>query len=129
MCNAGLAPLNEVPTSYEMNSNSSYVMNASAADTSSPSKKRKMSNQDLPGPSSCKSNDTPVSEFYQSLLESSYQDDLNSMYLKKKKMGKQISPKILFKVIKLFIFFFFCHSIFTAERGRDDTEGITDVPT
>lgn len=80
MCNAGLASLNEVATSYEMNSNSSYVMNASAADTSSPSKKRKLSSQDLPGPSSCKSNDTPVSEFYQSLLESSYQDDINSMY-------------------------------------------------
>lgn len=78
-CNAGLAPLNQVDTNYEMNSNSSYVMNASGADTSSPSKKRKMSNQDLPGPSSCKSNDEPMSEFYKSLLESSYQDDLNCM--------------------------------------------------
>lgn len=65
-------------------------MNASAADTSSPSKKRKLSSQDLPGPSTNKSNDGPVSEFYQSLLESSYQDDLDSMYTDKKKWLIQI---------------------------------------
>ncbi|XP_031630352.1 OVARIAN TUMOR DOMAIN-containing deubiquitinating enzyme 6 isoform X2 [Contarinia nasturtii] len=82
VCNAGIASLNEVATSYEMNPNSSYVMNSNSnADASSPSKKRKVSSQDLPGPSTyyASSNDAPMSEFYQSLLQSSYQDDLNCM--------------------------------------------------
>lgn len=84
VCNAGLAPLNEVATTFDVNPNTSYVMNQNAADTSSPSKKRKMSNQDLPGPSSYHTknspNQTPMSEFYHSLLESSYQDDFNGMF-------------------------------------------------
>lgn len=76
-----MAPLNDVASSYEMNPNSSYVMNPNSnADTSSPTKKRKVSSHDLPGPSTdyyASSNDAPMSEFYQSLLESSYQDDLS----------------------------------------------------
>lgn len=83
VCNAGLAPLNEVATSFDVNPNSSYVMNPNAPDTSSPSKKRKLSSQDLPGPSSYHTknspNQTPMSEFYHSLLASSYQDNFNGM--------------------------------------------------
>lgn len=82
VCNAGLAPLKEVATNFDVNpNNSSYVMNQNAPDTSSPIKKRKLSSQDLPGPSSYHSkmstNQTPMSEFYHSLLESSYQDNFN----------------------------------------------------
>lgn len=84
VCNAGLASLNDVSPKYEMNTNSSYVMNPNATDATSPGKKRKMSSQDLPGPSSCHGKTSPkqaqMTEFYHSLLESSYQDDLNSMY-------------------------------------------------
>lgn len=74
------------------------MMNASAADTSSPSKKRKLSSQDLPGPSTYKSNDGPVSEFYQSLLESSYQDDLDSMYPEKKAVNSNKNDQFFFFV-------------------------------
>lgn len=67
--------VNEVPTS------GSYVMNSNAPDTSSPSKKRKLSSPDVPGPSSHHSQqqqtvkEAPMSAFYHSLLESSYADD------------------------------------------------------
>lgn len=87
VCNAGLAPLGEVAATYEMNTNSSYVMNTNATDASSPMKKRKLSSQDVPGPSSYNTksspNEAPMSEFYHSLLESSYQDDLNCKSKKK----------------------------------------------
>lgn len=52
----------------------------------SPSKKRKLSTHaDLPGPSYTRSTqpipkDTPMSEFYHSLLESTYEDDMNCTY-------------------------------------------------
>lgn len=50
------------------------------------SKKRKLMHQDVPGPSSCcnksspSTNDKPMSDFYHSLLESSYADATNGMY-------------------------------------------------
>lgn len=59
----------------------------SSNDSTSPGKKRKLSTHaDLPGPSYAKCTqpipkDTPMSEFYHSLLESTYEEDMNSMYL------------------------------------------------
>lgn len=81
ICNSGFPTPNEIPTSC------GYVKNANPTDIPSPSKKRKLSTQDVPGPSSYHTknaqqmpNSTPMSEFYHSLLESSYEDDLNCMY-------------------------------------------------
>lgn len=119
-CNAGLAPLNEVATNCEVNANSSYVMNTNTADTSSPIKKRKLSSQDLPGPSTyytkSTSDKTPMSEFYHSLLESSYQDDLSSKFLRTKEMSESWVT----------LRFFPC-SYESAQRGGDDREGATNV--
>lgn len=80
VCNTGFTPVNDVPT------NCTFVMNTSTTDTSSP-KKRKFSSQDVPGPSSHTKNlnqmpnETPMSEFYHSLLESSYENDFNGKFI------------------------------------------------
>lgn len=79
VCNTGFTPVNEVPT------NCTFVMNTPTTDTASP-KKRKFSSQDVPGPSSHTKNsnqmpnETPMSEFYHSLLESSYENDFNCKF-------------------------------------------------
>lgn len=87
VCNAGHAPINEVTKSFDMLPNSSYVMNQNTVtDTiaSNSNKKRKFSSQDVPGPSTYYTKgspkEAPMSEFYHSLLESSYHDDFNCMY-------------------------------------------------
>lgn len=72
----GFTPVNDVPT------NCTFAMNTPTTDTASP-KKRKFSSQDVPGPSSHTKNsnqmpkESPMSEFYHSLLESSYENDFN----------------------------------------------------
>lgn len=88
VCNTGIT-LNDMATTFDGNPNSSYVINQNAPDNSSPSKKRKISSQDVPGPSSYytkggSSKEIPMTEFYHSLLESSYHDDFNRKYLKLK---------------------------------------------
>lgn len=88
MCNAGLAPLNDVTKGFDMLPNSSYVLNQNTAAENHASnlnnKKRKFSSQDVPGPSTYYAKGSPkqapMSEFYHSLLESSYHDNFNRMY-------------------------------------------------
>lgn len=92
VCNAGLAPLNEVTKNFDTLPNSSYVMNQNTvnnvtdnlASSNTIVKKRKFSSQDVPGPSSYYTKgspkQTPMSEFYHSLLESSLHDDFNCTY-------------------------------------------------
>lgn len=88
VCNAGLAPLNEVTENFETLPNSSYVMNPNTVTenlASNTTKKRKFSSQDVPGPSSYYTKGSPkqapMSEFYHSLLESSYHDNFNGTYI------------------------------------------------
>lgn len=71
-CSSGSANFaNEVSNEYERESNQ-------CTDDAGHSKKRKIMNQDVPGPSSCyrrsspSNQDKPMSDFYHSLLESSY---------------------------------------------------------
>lgn len=87
VCNAGLAPLNEVAPNFDVLPNSSYVVNQNAATDNAAinlNKKRKFSSQDVPGPSSYHTKgspkEAPMTEFYHSLLESSYHDNFNCTY-------------------------------------------------
>lgn len=85
VCNAGLAPMNEVTKNFDTLPNSSYVMNPNTVVTENLAptaiKKRKFSSQDVPGPSTYYTKSSPkqapMSEFYHSLLKSSYHDDFN----------------------------------------------------
>lgn len=133
VCNAGLAPLNEVTKNFDALPNSSYVMSQNTVidnPASNPIKKRKFSSQDVPGPSSYYTKgspkQTPMSEFYHSLLESSYHDDFNCTYssteqYKYAKCNNNFNStvhliKTICFVLLCFIFFFFVAEQLTEEE-------------
>lgn len=112
-CNTSFSSMNE-PTPPQPTS-CPYVMdNENTTEPMSPGKKRKLSTHtDLPGPSYTRSTqpipkDVPMSDFYHSLLESTYENDMRCMYYIERIIsvtnnGSTIS---IIHVAYFFIFFF-----------------------